>query len=119
MKRLILPITIAICAGLVVACASTKKSPEDEQNQAKAVFDAMEDSTDRRHDALESTAKQLDKLLRDTDVPDADLDAVLSYSRDTLQDYQSEMLDHIFELRSIVNREQWQAILATPPDGDD
>ena len=88
----------------------------DRQKQAKAVFDAMEDSTDRRHDMIEDVAEQLDKLLQDKDVADADLDAVLEQYRDGIVTYYEEMLDHRFELKDHVTREEWQQIFSTSPD---
>lgn len=87
----------------------------ERRNQAEAVFDAMEDSTDRRHDAVEDVADQLGKLLQDTDVADADLEAALAQYRDAVATYYREMVDHRFELKDHVTREEWQQVFSTTP----
>lgn len=90
--------------------------PEGERrNQAEAAFDAMEDSADRRHDAVGDVADQLAKLLQDTDVADADLEPVLAQYRDAIATYYREMIDHRFELKEHVTREEWQQIFSASP----
>lgn len=87
----------------------------ERQQQAEAVFKNMEDSIDRRHEVMKDVADELDKLLKDPDVADADLDAVLGRYASVVQVTHRDLLDARFELKNYVTREEWQQIFSEAP----
>lgn len=91
----------------------------ERQQQAKAVFKKMEAIIDRRHDVVKDVADELDKLLQDSDVADADLDAVLGRYSSAVQVTHRDLLDARFELKNHVTREEWPVIFAPLSSGDD
>ena len=131
MRRVLFPVTVALCVGLVVACASTKKSPEDKQKQAFDDFRAkvadVIDDPDREgqaialvtelqesffdvRDANAEAFAEVRKLNADYDAARADIEAALEQIVARVRSEQRHVVDANRQLRTIVTEEEWDAI---------
>ncbi len=131
MRRILIPVTIALCLGLVVACAGMKKSPEDKQKEAfddfRATVADVIDDPDREGQAIalitelqqsffdvrDANAKafaEVRKLNADYDAARADIEAALEQIVARVRSEQRHVVDANRQLRTIVTEEEWDAI---------
>ena len=85
---------------------------DDRQKAALSTLKAMKKRTNARNRRVRRAMKDLNKALGQDDISTADIDAIWAGYFAEVDQYKDDMLDLRWELKSHINREEWEAIFS-------
>ncbi len=84
----------------------------DRQKAALSTLKAMKKRTNARNKQVRRAMKDLNNALGQDDISTADIDAIWAGYFAEVDQYKDDMLDLRWELKSHINREEWEAIFS-------
>ena len=91
----------------------------ERREQAKDIFDQMEDTAKDRQKVLDDTIDQLSDMAANQDYETAEIDSIIAGYWSDVEMRHGQFVELRSGLKNQVTREEWAAIFAEPADKDD
>ena len=85
---------------------------DDRRKEALNTLKAIKKRTEAHNKVVKGTSKDLNKVLADSDVTEADIDTIWYRYFAQREAYNRDMLDLRFQLKDRMTREEWQQVFA-------
>jgi len=85
---------------------------DDRRKEALSTLKAIKKRTEAHNKVVKGTSKDLNKVLADSDVTEADIDTIWYRYFAQREAYNRDMLDLRFQLKDRMTREEWQQVFA-------
>ncbi len=92
---------------------------DDRRKAALATLKDMKKRTNARDKQVKKSSKELAAALSQSDINDADLDAIWDHYIAEVNQHNYDMLDLRFQLKDQLTREEWQQVFPVEPEVED